>query len=74
MRGLVAALGAVLVGGVAALAGFASAEAKEVKEFEIGQWTGFVFTDDKTGQFSDCTAWAANSAENCSLNRYGISR
>lgn len=63
MRGLVAALGAVLVGGVAALAALVPAEAKEVKEFEIGQWAGFVFTDDATGQFSDCTIWAANSAE-----------
>lgn len=62
MRGLMAALGAVLVCGATALAGLVPADAKEVKEFEIGQWVGFVFTDDSTGQFSDCTIWAENGA------------
>jgi len=60
MRGLVAALGAVLVGGVAALAGIAPAEAKETEEFTIGQWTGFSYSSDDTGQFTDCTVWAFN--------------
>src|ERR1043165_4541168 len=60
MRGLVAALGAVLVGGVGALAGFAPAEAKETEEFTVGQWTGFSYASDDTGQFTDCTVWAFN--------------
>ncbi len=62
MRGFVAALGIVLVGVSAALAGLAPAEAKETEEFTVGQWTGFVFTDDNTGQFTDCTVWALNNA------------
>ncbi|GAB2175793.1 hypothetical protein [Dongia sp. agr-C8] len=60
MRGLMAALGAVLVCGAAALAGFEPAEAKETEEFNIGQWTGFSYTNDDTGQFTDCTVWAFN--------------
>jgi hypothetical protein len=60
MRGLVAALGAVLVSGVAALAGLVSAEAKETEEFTVGQWTGFSYASDDTGQFTDCTVWAFN--------------
>lgn len=57
MRGLVAALGAVLVIATASV----PAGAKEIKEFEVGQWAGFVFNDDNTGQFVDCTAWAYNN-------------
>jgi len=60
MRGLMAALGAVLVSGVAALAGFAPAVAKETEEFTVGQWTGFSYSSDDTGQFTDCTVWAFN--------------
>jgi hypothetical protein len=60
MRGYVAALGAVLAGGVAVLAGLAPAEAKETEEFTIGQWTGFSYISDDTGQFTDCTVWAFN--------------
>jgi hypothetical protein len=63
MRGFVAALGAVLVCGLAALVGLVPAEAKETEEFRLGQWTAFVFVEDNTGQFTDCTIWAANSAD-----------
>jgi hypothetical protein len=60
MRGVVAALCAVLVGGIAALAGLTPAEAKETEEFNIGPWTGFSYTSDSSGQFTDCTVWAFN--------------
>jgi hypothetical protein len=58
MRGVVAALGAVLV--AMALASLAPAEAKETEEFNIGPWKGFSYTSDNTGQFTDCTVWAFN--------------
>lgn len=60
MRGFMAALEALLVGGVIATAATVPAEAKETNEFTIGQWTGLVFNDDDSGQFVDCTAWAFN--------------
>jgi hypothetical protein len=37
--------------------------AKDTQEFTSGQWTGYSYTDDSTGQFTDCTAWVANSDE-----------
>jgi hypothetical protein len=61
MRGVVAALGAVLVSGMLVATASVPAGAKEIKEFELGQWAGFVFNDDTTGQFVDCTAWAFNN-------------
>src|ERR1700754_4589057 len=61
MRGLVAALCAVLVCGTIVATASAPAGAKEAKEFAVGQWAGFVFSDDDSGQFIDCTAWAFNS-------------
>jgi hypothetical protein len=60
MRGVVAALVAVLAGGGAVPLGSGPAEAKETEEFTIGQWTGFSYTSEDTGQFTDCTAWALN--------------
>jgi hypothetical protein len=60
MRGFVAALAGVLVGGTIAATAM-PAGAKETKEFDSGQLAGFVFTDENTGQFIDCTAWANNS-------------
>lgn len=60
MRGFVAALRFVLVGGFAVLAGLAPAGAKESEEFTVGQWTGYTYTSDDTGQFTDCTVWAFN--------------
>jgi hypothetical protein len=63
MRGFLAALGAVLVGGMTAWTGLVPAEAKETEEFTLGQWGGYVFVDDNTGQFADCTIWAYNDAD-----------
>ena len=63
MRGFVAALGAVLVCGFTARAGLPQAEAKEAEEFTVGQWGGYVYTNDTTGQFTDCTIWAYNNAD-----------
>ncbi len=60
MRGIVAALGIVLIGVIAALAGLAPAGAKETEEFNVGPWTGFSYTNNDTGQFTDCTVWAFN--------------
>jgi hypothetical protein len=61
MRGFVAALGMTvsLLGAAALWAG--SAEAKEIQEFTAGQWTGFSYVDDNSGQFTDCTVWAFNT-------------
>jgi len=61
MRGFVAALGAVLVGGVIAAAASVPVQAKENDEFSAGQWNGYSYTDDKNGQFVDCEIWASNS-------------
>jgi hypothetical protein len=60
LRGFMAALGAVLVCATTLVGAAGSAWAKEAKEFEVGQWAGFVFSDNNTGQFIDCTAWAYN--------------
>ena len=63
MRGSVAALAAVLAFGAIALAGAESAGAKETEEFNLGQWAGFSYVSDDTGQFSDCEIWAYNKDE-----------
>jgi len=63
MRGLVAALAVVLACGMAAATGSAPAQAKETEEFTVGQWGGYVFVDDNTGQFTDCTIWAYNDKD-----------
>src|SRR5262245_27245203 len=63
MRGLMAALGAALVCGLAALANPVPAAAKETQEFTVGQWTGFSYTSNDSGQFTDCTVWAFNRNE-----------
>jgi len=60
MRGLVAAMGTVLLGAVA-VGAIGSAEAKDSQEYTAGQWTGYAYTDDTSGQFTDCTAWATNN-------------
>ena len=61
MRGLVAAAGVTALLGVMILVGGAGAAlAKETQEFTSGQWTGFSYTDDDNGQFTDCTVWAFN--------------
>jgi hypothetical protein len=60
MRGLVAALGVVLVCATIVVAASVPAWSKETKEFTAGQWGGYVYVDDDTGQFTDCTAWAYN--------------
>jgi hypothetical protein len=67
MRGLGAALGAVLVCGFAALAG--PAEAKETEEFTVGQWGGYSYSDDSNGQFVDCEIW---TPENSDKVQFGI--
>lgn len=61
MRGLAGTMGAVLLG--AALAGgtIGAAEAKDSQEYTTGQWTGYAYTNDTSGQFTDCTAWASNN-------------
>ena len=60
MRGVMAALGAVLFcSGVFATAP-APAEAEEIEEFTLGQWAGYSYVNDETGQFTDCTIWALN--------------
>jgi len=63
MRGLVAALRTAFICCVvgAALSSSAAASETETKEFTVGQWTGFSYIDDGTGQFHDCTAWVFNS-------------
>ena len=60
MRGLLAALGAVLAGGMIAAVAPATVQAKETEEFEIGQWAGFSYASNDTGQFTDCAIWAYN--------------
>jgi hypothetical protein len=69
MRGLGAALGAVLVCGFAALAGPVPAEAKETEEFTVGQWGGYSYSDDSNGQFVDCEIW---TPENGDKVQFGI--
>ena len=60
MRGFVAARGAVLLGAALAVGATGAAEAKDSQEYTAGQWTGYAYTDDTSGQFTDCTAWASN--------------
>jgi hypothetical protein len=64
MRGYAAAMRAVLLGApmvIGVVVGAAGdAEAKESQEYTAGQWTGFAYTDDDSGQFTDCTVWASN--------------
>jgi hypothetical protein len=67
MRGLVAALGAGLVCGFAAVAGLPPAEAKSVDEFSVGQWDGYSYTDDANGQFIDCEIWTPANSDNVQL-------
>lgn len=64
MRGLVAALGALLACGMTAVAGPAQAESKETEEFTIGQWGGYSYTDSSNGQFIDCEIWAPANSDN----------
>ena len=59
MRGLVAAAGLVALV-CAILVGGRPASAKETQEYTSGQWTGFSYTNDSNGQFTDCTVWAFN--------------
>jgi hypothetical protein len=67
MRGFVAALGAVLVCGLAAWTGLAPAEAKSVDEFTVGQWGGYSYSDDGNGQFVDCEIWTGVNGDNVQL-------
>jgi hypothetical protein len=60
MRGFVAAMGTVLLGTAMAVGAIGIAEAKENQEYTAGQWTGYSYTDDSSGQFTDCTVWASN--------------
>jgi hypothetical protein len=62
-----AALGAGLVCGFTALAGFVPAEAKSVDEFSVGQWGGYSYTDDSNGQFVDCEIWTPANSDNVQL-------
>jgi hypothetical protein len=59
MRGLVGVARAVLLGAVVTGVAWPAA-AKENREYTAGQWTGFSYTDDDDGHFTDCTVWAAN--------------
>src|SRR5882762_11035504 len=60
MRGFVVAMGAVLLGAAMAVGAIGVAEAKENQEYTTGQWTGYSYTDDNSGQFTDCTVWGSN--------------
>ncbi|HVT51274.1 MAG TPA: hypothetical protein VHE77_06895 [Dongiaceae bacterium] len=57
MRGITRA---VLLGAAMAAGAIGIAQAKENQEYTLGQWTGYSYTDDNNGQFTDCTAWASN--------------
>jgi hypothetical protein len=60
MRGIVAAIGAGLLSAAMTLGAVGIAQANENQEYTVGQWTGFSYTDDNDGQFTDCTAWASS--------------
>jgi hypothetical protein len=59
MRGIGLA-GALLSCAVTVVAWAGPAHAKETQAFAFGQWTGFFYTDNETGAFTDCTVWAFN--------------
>ncbi|HEY4163755.1 MAG TPA: hypothetical protein VGM59_11880 [Dongiaceae bacterium] len=46
----------------AAIWGSGVAEAKDTQEFSIGSWNGFSYSDDSSGNFTDCTAWSTNDS------------
>src|ERR1700754_436437 len=67
MRGIVAALRCVLVCGLTAAAGIATAEAKSIDEFSVGQWGGYSYIDDSNGQFVDCEIWTPPNGDKVQL-------